>query len=190
MEGNPGKSYSSRKISSSVKIFISISILIGLLILGYFLSRESESLRRIITLLLAIVGVVALLLIGGAKAFKRIGNLSDLSATEKAYAEDLNKLIAPIFKDLSSGPSPAGNALVILGYILKWLFFWVFAGSVIIVLVRGTLLFDLAIILGLTITWCPWLDNLLLKKINYNLVFCLKMIVTVSVFSVAIITGP
>ena len=191
MEQKPSKFYTSHEISTSFKIFISIFVALGLLILGYFLLQQGESLRKIITLLFAVVGAVALFLIGGAKAFKRIQNLSNLSPAEKAYADDLSKfkLIVAIFKDLPSGTLAAANFLVILGYILKWMLFWIFAGSSIMLLallgVTSTLL-DLLIMLCLATTWCPWLENLLLKKINYKLIFCSKIIATILIFAVAI----
>ena len=148
------------KISTSFKIFISLILLIGLSVLGYSLVQQGESLPRVIALLLAVIGAVGLFLIGGIKIFKRLKNLSDLSPAEETYAKDLSKskFIITLFKDLSSGTSTAVNFLVILGYMVKWLLFWIFAGSSLMLLIQGTSLFDTLIILCLTITWCPWLE--------------------------------
>jgi len=99
-------------------------------------------------------------------------------------------VIATIFKDLPSGASTAGKFLVILGYILDWLLFWIFAGGSIIILVQvlefGASLLDLFIALCLATTWCPWLASLLLKKSNYKMVFCSKIIATALILTIAI----
>lgn len=67
MEQKPAEFYTSHKISTSFKIFISIFVVTSLLVFGYFLLQQGERLSKVITLFFAVIGAVALFVIGGRK---------------------------------------------------------------------------------------------------------------------------
>ncbi|MFH1876795.1 MAG: hypothetical protein ABH865_07870 [Candidatus Omnitrophota bacterium] len=186
--------YTSYKISKSFKIFLVLFSIIGLLFLGYSLVKTGENLKDAIVLVASAAGAIVLLFWFIVVMVNKIRNPENISNIERSYAEDLGryKVVAIVkkyvFSDMDIGQ--VLNLIVIMGGMFKWLLFYIFAGGTAMVFLRNDTLFNKILILALSVVWCPWLENICLKKINYILIFIVKVLATFSLFMIGIVISP
>lgn len=182
--------YTSFKISASFKIFLLIFLISALGIIGYLLYMQGAGWQSIIELALGVIFGLVIIYWFMTKGLKRFRDLSKLSDTERSYVNDLNRFKPTLFikkyvfsdMDIQSVLS----FVIIIGNLLKWSLFYIFIIGSIVVLCRDETFFDKMMILSLAITWCPWIENALLKKVNYKIIFVLKLLITLTVFFVGI----
>lgn len=118
---------------------------------------------------------------------KRLRNLSELSERELVYAQNIErwKILKAIFKDVPGGARQAANFIVHVGYMIKWLLFWIFCTGFVIVVIRNDTLASKLIFCFLLILWWPGLEDVMLKKINYKIIVITKFILAFIVIRVA-----
>lgn len=188
-----GEFRTSLKISTSFKVFLVIFLLSALGIIGYSLYRQGKCWSAIFNLVLGVIFGLGIVYWFIGVALKRLLNLTNLSEQEQSYVDDLKSFKLTefikkyIFSDLDI--RDVLNFIIILGYVVKWLLFYIFTVGSLIVLCKDDTLLDKMMMISLAVTWCPWVENILLKKINYKIIFILKLLITMMVFFIAIRGG-
>ncbi len=188
---NLAKVYS---LSKSFKIFLGFFIIIALCFLGYILHKTGDTLDHIIPLLSGAGGGVFLIYWIMTTGVRKIYSLDNLSDTENLLVENINQLkITPyvkkyIFSDLDI--QSAIRFIVVSGNHLKWLFFWIFAGGTIIVVSHKDTIFNITLISSLAIIWCPWIEQVIIRKVDYKIVFAGKILLTAIVFFIGVSVSP
>ncbi|MFH1338779.1 MAG: hypothetical protein ABIH40_02915 [Candidatus Omnitrophota bacterium] len=186
--------YTSFKISTTFKIFLLILIIFALGIIGYLLHIQGAGWQSIIKLTLGVIFGLAIIYWFMTKGLKRFRNLSNLSDSERFYVNDLSRFkLTLLIKKYVFSDMDIQNVLsflIIIGNLLKWLLFYIFVIGSIVVLCRDDTFFNKMMILSLTITWCPWVENALLRKVNYKIVFMFKLLITIIIFFAGITASP
>jgi hypothetical protein len=123
---------------------------------------------------------------------KKIRDSEKLSDTERSYIEDLghHKITGVIKKYVFSNMdiSEPLRFIVVMGWIIKWMLFSIFSGGMILLLFYKHTSLDIALFLFLIVVWCPWIENIFLKKINFKITFIVKLLTTISIFLAGIIS--
>lgn len=193
-EKRANDSFTSFKISTPFKIFILILLISGLAIIGYSLNKQGQDLRNIISLMIAVILTLALIYWFMTGGLKRVRDLSNISDTERLYMDDLNhSQLTQIIKRYVFSDMDIQNVLgfsIIMGNLLKWMLFYIFAVSSIVILIKGDTLINNVLMLFLAITWCPWVENIFLKMLNFKIIFFFKLLITIALFSVGIMLSP
>lgn len=178
------------KISASFKVFLVVLLICALASISYFLAKEGEDWGEIAGLMAIVIWAIGVCCWFITSIVKRVRNLPNLSDRERLYADDLNrlKITSTIKQTFFSGmdTQEALALMIIMGDLFKWLLFYIFAGGSIIVICRNDTFLNKMLTFSLALTWCPWIENLLLKKINYKITFLLKVILSVLIFSIVI----
>ncbi|MCK9615512.1 MAG: hypothetical protein M0R48_08415 [Candidatus Omnitrophica bacterium] len=191
MANNNQTDFPPYKISKSFKFFITLFSIIALLFLGYILFKTGENLQDIISIITGAIGGIVLIVWLALVSIKKIRNKEGLSDRECLYIDDLgNSKIVNIIKKYIFSNMEIGDVLkfiIVMGYLFKWMFFGVFTFGTIIVFCRNDTFFSKILMLSLGIIWCPWLENLILKKLNYKIVFIIKILATFAIFCAGII---
>jgi len=194
MESNQSEFYTSYKISKSFKVFLVLFSIAGLLFLGYSSVKAGENLKDTIVLVASATGAIVLLFWFIVAMVKKIRNPENISNIERSYAEDFGryKVVAIVRKYVFSDMdiSQVLNLIVVMGGMFKWLFFYIFAGGTAIVFARNDTLLSKILMLALSVAWCPWLENICLKKVNYKIIFIVKVLMTFSLFMIGIAVSP
>ncbi len=193
-EKKPSGFYTSNKISVPFKAFLSIFLIIGLSYIGYLLYIYDAGLQSIIgTIFVAILGIVLILRLF-SKAI-RIRDLTNLSELEESHINDLASmkittvLKKVIFPDVDIRPILA--FVVIVGGILGEMFFYIFIMCLILTFfTKNNTIFDKIMMLSLAIIWCPWIGNMLVKRISYKSSLLFKWVLTIAVFFIGIKVSP
>ena len=150
--------------------------------------------RNIISLIIAVILTVALIYWFMTGGLKRVRDLSNISDTERLYLDDLNHFqLIQIIKRYVFSDMDIQNVLgfsIIMGNLLKWMLFYIFAVSSIVILIKGDTLINNVLMLSLAITWCPWVENIFLKMLNFKIIFFCKLLITIALFSVGIMLSP
>lgn len=184
--------YTSYKISNSFRIFLIFFIIIGLIFTGYLLFRTGENLQNVIKLIIGAAGGITLILWLMTVGIKKIRDSEKLSDTERSYIEDLghHKITGVIKKYVFSNMdiSEPLRFIVVMGWIIKWMLFSIFSGGMILLLFYKHTSLDIALFLFLIVVWCPWIENIFLKKINFKITFIVKLLTTISIFLAGIIS--
>lgn len=193
-EKKPSEFYTSTKISPSFKIFIGVFLIVALFLIGYLLYKEGEGLTNIITLMIGVIAGIVLIFWIFAK-MKRVRDLTNLSELEKSHVDDLAgmKITAGIkkliFPDVDIRPVLA--FIVIVGDMINKMLFYIFiSGLVLLFIYKNNTIFDKAIMLSLALIWSPWIENIIIKRLDYKIIFLLKLALTIIVFSIAIKISP
>ncbi|MBN3038701.1 MAG: hypothetical protein JW869_04700 [Candidatus Omnitrophica bacterium] len=180
------------KISGSFRLFLVILSILGLVCVGYILVSAGESIKDVVGLLAGGAGGILLLLWFIMIVIKKIVKGEDITDAEKIYIENLtkNKIVEIIRKYIFSDMdiSAVLRFIVVMGSVFKWMFFYIFAGGALIVFFNKDTLFNQLLMLGLAIVWCPWLENIFLKKVDYKITFIAKVVFTILIFSAGIIS--
>jgi hypothetical protein len=186
--------YTSFKISTSFKIFLLIFLIAALGIIGYLLHIQGAGWQSIIELTLGVIFGLVIIYWFMTKGLRRFRDLSNLSDTERFYVDDLSHFELTLFiKKYIFSDMDIRNVLsfiIIIGNLFKWLLFYVFAVGSIIVLLKNDTFLDKVMMFCLAITWCPWIENILLKKVDYKIVFAFKLIITIAIFLIGITLSP
>jgi len=184
--------YTSYKISKPFIIFLVLFLIISLTFIGYSLFKIGESLQNVIELMVCAIGGIALILWLMAVSIEKIRNSENLSDTERLYIEDLRRLkITEVIKKYvfsNMNITDCLSFIIVMGGVFKWMFFYIFAGGTVIVFYRNDTLFSKILMLSLAVVWCPWIENLILKKINFKIAFFIKLLLTILIFSAGIIS--
>lgn len=194
MEKKVSEFYTSYKISNSFKIFLLILVIIALSFFAYFLAKEGERWSTIAEIIGSAIGGIMLLYWIIRTIGKRARHLSDLSESERLYVDELEQsritLLAKRYLFSNMNIRGVLGLIIITGYIFKWMFFWIFAGGSIMVIIRNDTFLNKILMLSLAITWCPWIEDLFLKRLNFKTLFIAKLLITGGVFSIGIAISP
>lgn len=183
----PGNFYTSYKLSLSFKVCLLIFVSLSIVWLTYAEARQGEDWK---TLLIGTGSGVALVYWLITTMARRIRNPNELSTVESSYIEDLSRLKvvsflrAHVFSEMNL--QDVLRFIVILGYLFKWFFFYIFVMGSTLLLIRQNALLDRMFMLALAITWCPWIEDMVVKTINYKIVFALKVALTITLFAVGV----
>lgn len=190
----PSQLYTSMNISKSFKIFLMFFIVLALSMLGWVLYKTGEKLDFIIPLIAGETGGIFLIYWIVTKGIRKINGLDGLSDIEKFYVEDIGKLrlTAYIKKYIFSDLDIQGviRFIVVFGYLFKWMFFWIFSGGTIIVLLHKDTVLNITLISMLAIIWCPWIEGALSRKLDYKIIFIGRILLTFMLFSIGIYVSP
>lgn len=182
------------KISKSFKIFLAFFVMIGISATGYLLVQNGEKIGNVVPLLIGAFGGIFLIYWILTVGIVRINGQKELSDNEEHYVEDIGrlKITAIVKKYVFSNLDIQGviRFAVVMGFLFKWTLFWIFAGGTILVLFHKDTAFNIALIISLALVWCPWLENLFLKKIDYKVVFAGKILLTLALFAIGIHVSP
>jgi len=194
IEKKPNEFYTSFKISLPIKVFIGVLLVITLSWIGCLQYKTGKNLSDIITLIAVIVLCVVFIFWIFSK-MRRLYNLNNLSSIERSYIDDLAAMkITKIIKRLLFPDLDIQFVLsfiIIVGDMMRKLLFYLFIGILGLAFIyKGNTIFDKIIILSLIAIWCPWLEDLLVKKVNYKLSFLLKLTLTATILSEAIKINP
>ncbi|MDD5195062.1 MAG: hypothetical protein PHQ96_05265 [Candidatus Omnitrophica bacterium] len=191
MNNNQNEFSAPFKVSKSFKIFIVLFSFMGLFFLSYVLSKTGTNLRDIIGIVVGASGGIVLISWMILVSIKKIRNEAGLSEVERLYIDDLeHSKITKVAKQYIFSNMGMGDILrfiVVTGYIFKWAFFGIFAFGTVTVFFRNDTLFSKILMLSLGIIWCPWLENIILKKLNFKIIFIVKLLVSLLIFLSAII---
>ena len=188
------------KISKSFKIFLVFFVVIGVSVVGYALIQSGEKIGNIVPLLIGTVGGIFLIYWLATEGLGRINGNKELSSIEQSYLENIGNLKITatvkkyVFSDLDI--RRVIRFVVVMGSMYKWTLFWIFAGGTVLVLLHKDTAsnkdtaFNTALIISLAIVWCPWLENLILKKIDYKVAFMGKILLTLLLFAIGIYVSP
>ena len=171
------------KLSPSFWKLLAVILIAGVAGIAYWFSRTGEDWKGF--LLYAIIGLV--LVWQAVAAGRRIGK-GVLSTVERSYVSDLGSW-APtravkqlLFPDVDM--EKVLELIVVLGGVMKWLLFLIFLLGVVVTGLRHDP--DVFLMAVLAFVWFPSLERLVLRKIDYKLVFIVKVLLTILVFMVGI----
>jgi len=189
MENNP-----EIKISKSFKVFLAFFVVIGVSAVGYLLVQNGEKVGNVAPLLIGAVGGISLIYWLATAGVGRINGHKELSGSEKRYVDNIGrlKITAIVKKYVFSDLDIQGviRFVVVMGSIFKWMLFWIFAGGIVLVLLNKDTVFNIALIISLAIVWCPCLENLFLKRIDFKVVFAGKILLTLALFAIGVHVSP
>ncbi len=182
------------KLSKSFKIFLAFFVVIGVSVVAYVLIQSGEKVGDIIPLLIGAIGGIFLIYWIVTEGIGRINGNKGLSTIEQSYSENISNLkITAIIKNIffpDLDIQGVVRSVVVMGSVFKWMFFWIFAGGTILVLIHKDTVFNIALIISLAIVWCPWLENLFIKRMDYKTVFVGKVSLTLILFAIGIHVSP
>ena len=171
------------KLSPSFWKLLAVILIAGMAGITYWFSRTGEDWKGFL-----VCAVIGLLLVWHAVATGRRIGKGLLSTSERSYVVDLGSW-APtravkrlLFPDVDI--EKMLELIVVLGGVMKWLLFLIFLLGVVVTGWRHDP--DVFLMAVLAFIWFPSLDRLVVRKIDYKLVFVAKLLLTVLVFMVGI----
>lgn len=187
---SPSRFYTTYKISTPFKIFLLVLVIFTTAVITHLSIRSGESWNDILALIIGVTGGSMLIYWFMTTGARRIRSLTNLSDAERSYVENLNRLKITLFikkyvfldKDMQNVLS----FIVIMDDLIKWMLFYIFTGASIILILRKETLLNKALMFFLAIVWFPWIEKLMLKRTNYKMIFLLRIILTITIFSLGI----
>lgn len=185
------------KISMPFKIFLALLCIAGLIAYGHLLLKAGQSLRMVILNIVMVAGAIVLVVWVPLMLMTAVNKArytpEKMSATEHAYADDLKnfKIMATIKKYIFSDMNmdELFNSIVVAGGALRMAFFWMFTAITVISFIKNYNILNKIVYLSLSVVWCPWIENLFLKKFNFKIVFLIKLLITIFIIAVGVRIG-
>lgn len=183
--------YKSTQISTPFKIFLILLVIAGVIFLDYLFLKNGKSFSDVVGLTISVIGGSTLLYWFFLTSIRKLRNTEYLTDMERSHVNDLSqlKITEKVKKHVFSNMDITDclNLTVVMGGSFKWMFFYIFAGGTIVVfLCKNNTSLDRILILSLAVVWCPLIEDLILKRVDFKIIFFIKLILTALIFLVGI----